>query len=489
MSKVTIKYGKKKHKNVAIKATDSFEDIQGIIFSLTQLSPDRQKIIVGGKKVENDEDVKKLIKNKSFITVMGSNVNKSTVSSGASIKFVEEMSEAEKQKAFAELPPGLHNLGNTCYLNACIQCVKSVNELREYLKTYASNNMDTNSVAAKLGQLMIKLDSNSDAVVPQQFVQYFRGAFPRFASRNEHGIWEQQDADEAYTEILSALRQDNALSVTQNDDEKVNVVNSLFEGQFETKTVCTESEEEPESNVTEKFVKLQCFIDGDSRHINDGIKKGFTENVEKNSSKLGRNAIWKKTKSISVLPKYIPIQLVRFFWKQKTQKNAKILRKIIFPIEKLDVYDFCSQELKASIEKYRKLKLEQEDKEREKRQAVKKSEDAEKDKEKGKDKAQEEEQKVDDKMDVDEEQKIDEMDLETGYYELCGIVTHKGRSANSGHYIGYSKDTARGMWLKFDDEDVTEIKAEDVKQLYGGGDHQMAFLCIFRKIEPNLTSK
>merc|ERR1712228_699873 len=175
--------------------------------------------------------------------------------------------------------------------------------------------------------------------------------------------------------------------------------------------------------------------------------------------------------SISVLPKYISVQLVRFFWKQKTQKNAKILRKIIFPIQKLDVYDFCNKDLKASIEKYRKLKLEKEDKEREKKQSVASSDD--KEKEQKDDKQQQ--------MDVDvdasnEEQKIDEKNLETGYYELCGIVTHKGRSANSGHYIGYSKDSARGgQWLKFDDEDVTEIKAEDVKQLYGGGDHQMAF--------------
>merc|ERR1711933_499237 len=96
------------------------------------------------------------------------------------------------------------------------------------------------------------------------------------------------------------------------------------------------------------------------------------------------------------------------------------------------------------------------------------------------------EKEKENKMDVDEEQKIDVADLKTGYYELCGIVTHKGRSANSGHYIGYSKDSARGKWLKFDDEDVTEIKSEDVKQLYGGGDHQMAFLCIFRRIEPDL---
>merc|ERR1712244_56887 len=168
------------------------------------------------------------------------------------------------------------------------------------------------------------------------------------------------------------MRQDNTLCIANengNEEQKVNVIDNLFEGQFETKTVCTESEEEPELKVTEKFIKLQCFIDSDSRHINDGIKKGFLENVEKNSSKLGRNAIWTKTKAISALPKYIPVQLVRFFWKQKTQKNAKILRKVIFP-QKLDVYDFCNDALKETIEKYRKLKLEKEDKEREKKQAV-----------------------------------------------------------------------------------------------------------------------
>eukprot|EP01084_Bolivina_argentea_P093442 168054_1 len=486
MSKVTIKYGKKKHKNIEVKPTDTFDDIQGIIFSLTQVTPDRQKIIIGGKKLENDDDVKKLIKNKILITVMGTNTNKSVINSTntTTVKFLDDMSIADKQKHLAELPPGLYNLGNTCYLNSCIQCIKSVDELKDNLKNkiHTTNTNDNNNMVNKLGQLMIKLDTNSDAVIPQEFVQYFRGAFPRFASRNEHGIWEQQDADEAYTEILSSLRQNN----TFINEEKENIINNLFQGEFETKMICIESQQESEINLIEQFVKLQCFIDINTRHINDGIKKGLTENIEKRSDKLNRNANWTKNKLISKLPKCITIQLVRFFWKQKTQKNAKILRKVIFP-QKLDVYDFCNNDLKQNIEKYRKLKLQQEDQEREKKQSITENESENKNKNENENENQNEnrnENQNENKMDIDNDN--NEI-LFTGFYELCGIITHKGRSANSGHYIGYSKDSARNKWLKYDDEDVTEINIDDIKQLYGGGDHQMAFLCIFRRIESSLN--
>jgi uncharacterized UBP type Zn finger protein len=47
---------------------------------------------------------------------------------------------------------------------------------------------------------------------------------------------------------------------------------------------------------------------------------------------------------------------------------------------------------------------------------------------------------------------VDEMILtnETGQYELQAVVTHRGRVADSGHYVAWVK-SAQG-WLRCDDE-------------------------------------
>lgn len=68
-----------------------------------------------------------------------------------------------------------------------------------------------------------------------------------------------------------------------------------------------------------------------------------------------------------------------------------------------------------------------------------------------------------------------------GKYELTGVLTHKGRSADSGHYVAWVKQQD-GSWVLFDDDELIMKNDEDVLALCGGGDWHMAYLLIYRAV-------
>ena len=66
----------------------------------------------------------------------------------------------------------------------------------------------------------------------------------------------------------------------------------------------------------------------------------------------------------------------------------------------------------------------------------------------------------------------------SGYYVLQAVLTHKGRSSNSGHYVGWVKQKGE-TWLKCDDDEVSPVHEEDVLKLSGGGDWHTAYLLVY----------
>lgn len=66
-----------------------------------------------------------------------------------------------------------------------------------------------------------------------------------------------------------------------------------------------------------------------------------------------------------------------------------------------------------------------------------------------------------------------------GRYELMAVLTHKGRSADSGHYVSWVKQDS-GQWVQFDDEQLVLRKEEEIATLAGGGDWHMAYLLMYR---------
>ena len=213
--------------------------------------------------------------------------------------------------------------------------------------------------------------------------------------------------------------------------------------------VCDESTDEPVINSTEAFLKLNCHIGITTNFMRDGILAALSEKIEKRSEILGRDVNWTKTSRISRLPKYLVVHFVRFYWKRDTNKKAKILRKVKFPLE-LDATEFCTDDLKKKTlpvrDAVREASKKHEEEERARKRARVQAEvDAAHQTQStsnGSETAKTEEMQVDE-LDpetlIDSELKADVGSNPTGLYELTGVLTHAGSNADSGHWQGWTK--------------------------------------------------
>jgi ubiquitin carboxyl-terminal hydrolase 14 len=380
----------------------------------------------------------------------------------------------------------------------------------------------------------------------QKFPQFAEKA------KHGHG-YAQQDAEEMWSQLIETLNQSLKLDGTEESNQGFGgFIDKYMGGRFETVTKCDEVPEEEATHGSEAFKDMKCNIKIDTNHLREGISIGLNEQIEKRSETLGRDAMYTKTSRISRLPKYLPVHLMRFLWRKDSGKKAKILRKVTFQHE-IDMLEFCTDELRAKLvpvrDKVREVRKEVEDVERQKKRQKRRRQEMEDDvNDKSKIKKDEPLQKKKDKeaereakngtiasgsnanakapanggdttmggteevfktdAQIDEERAVaikkakqellasvnpemakDSTANQTGLYELRGVITHQGASADSGHYTAYVKKSAEGSegedgkWWWFNDDKVQEVESEKIEQLSGGGETHSALILLYRAVE------
>ena len=309
-------------------------------------------------------------------------------------------------KKVSKIGPGLHNLGNTCFCNAVLQCLTYTAPLANFCLSREhtnrlGNGADNGKYDALLAiekHVMNAFGSEKGAIRPTTIVNNLKKIGPRLK------VGRQEDAHE-FTRLLIEgmhLADLGACRFTASPYSRpaqTGVLHSIFGGHLRSQVHCESCKFN--SNTYDAFLDLSLEI-RKANSVMDALKSFTKIEVLDGANKYKCSSCGCKTRatkcfSLHRTPYVLQLHLKRF----ETQwggHSAKISRHISFPMT-LSVEEFMS--------------------------------------------------------------KGEESTASTLTYSLYGVVVHSGHSVRSGHYLAYVKNS-NGVWYEMDDDQVRSVSATTV---------------------------
>ena len=257
---------------------------------------------------------------------------------------------------------GLYNMGNTCYLNAALQCLSNTQSLTEFFlkEEYRANrNKKEYKICDEYCRVLNGLWEDNCVVKPVSFKKVLESLDNKFANRDQH------DSQEVLFTLIDLFH--TALSYEVNityegviknelDKKMVESINvwgkyfkkeyskilDIFFGQFYSRVICkkcnySSNNFDPFSMITLQVLQknstiYNCFDDFvkyETLDCDDGWK---CEHCGKNSNPVKNIQIWRA-------PDTLIIVLKRFDYNNFSSKNNNI---VDFPLSNLNLEKYVS---------------------------------------------------------------------------------------------------------------------------------------------------
>lgn len=336
----------------------------------------------------------------------------------------DKTSRATKNSSFL-LSSGLVNLGNTCYLNAQLQCVFHIPYLRKNIlhpEKYASEYLQLDKQCDELPEIssgliglqkvfesMMEASTTDPSSATAQRQQTYRRQSVVPVSTKfltvPLGInpYEQQDSQEFFKLLLPEL---NFPPLT-----------NLYLGRYSSYIAALDGSNR-ERIRTEQFLDLSLDVNN-YRNVKEALMEGMFTGAELLSVEEGNgwrpppgkgedkvDALKGMTLGVDGLPSVLQLHLMRFEYDWQTERMSKVNCRFIFPKE-LDFSSVCNDAQKSKTSRL--------------------------------------------------------------IYELQSVVVHAG-GYESGHYYSYVRpDIRRNIWYRFDDDRVTQVSFKEVRDDAFGG--------------------